>query len=108
MIVVAANPAQAMLLYEAALRAGAGDALTNTLGRPACAMLPLTVQAGSTAASFGCKGNRLHTGLPDGEMYVSIPAAKWDAVKRALAEVCRANEAMGAYYVEHRAEVERV
>lgn len=107
-VIVAANPAQAMLLYEAALKAGAGGALTNTLGRPACAVLPLTVRAGSAAASFGCKGNRIHTGLPEGEMYVSIPAAKWDAVKRALLETCKANEAMGAYYVEHREEVERV
>ncbi len=106
-VIVAANPAQAMLLYEAALKAGAGNALTNALGRPACAVLPLTVGMGTTAASFGCKGNRIHSGLPDGEMYVSVPAAKWSAVKEALVETCRANESMGAYYVEHRAEVEQ-
>ncbi|GBL19362.1 hypothetical protein EMGBS3_10680 [Anaerolineaceae bacterium] len=34
-VLIAAQPAQAMLLYEAALLAGAGNPLTNVLGRPA-------------------------------------------------------------------------
>jgi uncharacterized protein (DUF169 family) len=105
-VLIAAEPAQAMLLYEAALAAGAGNALTHALGRPACAVLPLTVKSGLASASFGCKGNRIHSGLPDAEMYVAIPAAKWAEVKRALADKCRANDAMAAYYVEHRAAVE--
>lgn len=107
-IIVAAKPEQAMLLYEAALAAGAGNALVNVLGRPACAVLPLTAQTGAACASLACKGNRIHTGLPEGEMYVSFPAAKWGDVKRALARKLEANQAMGDYYVSHKAEVETV
>jgi hypothetical protein len=41
-------------------------------------------------------------------MYVTIPAGKWNDVKRALAEKLEANRVMGDYYESHRAEVERV
>ena len=76
-VVIAARPASAMLIYEAALRSGAGEALTHALGRPACAVLPLSLQSGKAALSFGCKGNRTFTGLPDDELYLAIPAANW-------------------------------
>ena len=97
--------AQAMLLNEAALQAGAGNPLTNALGRPACAVLPLSVASGTASASFGCKGNRVNSDLPDSEMYLSIPAAKWHAVKLALAAKLAANATMGHYYIEKRAAV---
>ena len=97
--------AQAMLLNEAALQAGAGNPLTNALGRPACAVLPLSVASGTASASFGCKGNRVNRDLPDSEMYLSIPAAKWHAVKLALAAKLAANATMGHYYIEKRAAV---
>ena len=104
-ILIAALPAQAMILYEAAVQAGAGNALTNALGRPACAVLPLTLQSGAASASFGCKGNRVNSDLPDSEMYISFPAAKWAAVKLALADKVAANTTMGHYYVEKRAAI---
>ncbi|MEX2263532.1 MAG: DUF169 domain-containing protein [Bryobacteraceae bacterium] len=97
-VVIAADPATAMLVYEAALRAGAGSALASALGRPGCAVLPLTRNSGTAAVSFGCKGNRTFTGLPDSQMYLCIPGGKWDAVVRELAVVRQANRAMGEYY----------
>jgi uncharacterized protein (DUF169 family) len=87
-----------MIIYEAALRAGAGDALTHALGRPGCAVLPLSVNAGSTALSFGCKGNRTFTGLPDEELYVAVPGRKWRDVEDALESILKANSAMETYY----------
>jgi uncharacterized protein (DUF169 family) len=56
-VLIAARPQSAMLIYEAALLAGAGDALTHALGRPGCAVLPLAQKSGTAAMSFGCKGN---------------------------------------------------
>ena len=97
-VVVAAEPAQAMLLNEAAMRAGAGDAAASTLGRPGCAIVPLTVNGDVAAMSLGCKGNRTYTGLPDSELYVSVPGAKWNDVAASLEEILAANAAMGAYY----------
>jgi uncharacterized protein (DUF169 family) len=104
-VLIAARPAAAMLIYEAAVRAGAGGALTHTLGRPACAVLPLTKRTDAAAMSFGCKGNRTFTGLPDEELYLSIPGAKWDAVVAAAAEIVAANCAMGVHYLQHEAAV---
>lgn len=104
-VLLAAKPASAMLLYEAALRAGAGDALTNTLGRPGCAVLPLAVKTGASAVSFGCKGNRTFTGLPDEELYIAVPGAKWDAVVAAANEIVGANLTMEAHYQQHNAAV---
>jgi uncharacterized protein (DUF169 family) len=97
-VLVAANPGQAMLLYEAALRAGAGQALTNVLGRPGCAALPLAIQSGTAALSFGCKGNRTFTGIDDSLMYFVVPGQAWTKVANALAETLKSNQAMGAHY----------
>lgn len=97
-VIAAAKPAQAMLLYEAALRAGAGSALTNVLGRPGCAVVPLAISTGLASLSFGCKGNRTFTGLGDDEMYVAIPGAKWPAVEAALDAIEVANHSMAAHY----------
>ncbi|MBI3943447.1 MAG: DUF169 domain-containing protein, partial [Chloroflexi bacterium] len=103
-ILVAARPAQAMLLYEAALKAGAGSALTHALGRPACAVLPLTANTGATSLSLGCKGNRTFTCRPDDEMYVCIPGNKWQAVIEKWAETTQANQTMGNFYTGRQAE----
>jgi uncharacterized protein (DUF169 family) len=100
-VVIAARPASAMLIYEAAVRAGAGNALTNSLGRPACAVLPLALNSDTTAVSFGCKGNRTFTGLPDEELYIAVPGAKWNAFLDALESIVTANAAMAAHYQAH-------
>ncbi len=97
-VLVAARPAQAMLLYEAALKAGAGNALLNVLGRPGCGVVPLALNGRTTALSLGCMGNRTFTGLPDEELYIAVPGAKWQSVTEHLRETIGANDAMGAYY----------
>jgi uncharacterized protein (DUF169 family) len=107
-VVVAALPAQAMLLYEAALKAGASGAVMNALGRPACAALPLAINTGAAALSLGCKGNRTYTGLPESEMYVSIPGGKWAEVAARVAEVVEANRAIGAYHEERKRQFQAV
>jgi uncharacterized protein (DUF169 family) len=101
-VVIAANPAQAMVLYEAALRAGAGNAVTNVFGRPGCAALPLTQQSRAAALSFGCKGNRTFVGLPENEMYFMIPGDKWNSVAAQVQAVANANAAMANYYQDKR------
>jgi uncharacterized protein (DUF169 family) len=97
-VLIAAKPYSAMIIYEAALRAGAGNALTHAMGRPGCAVLPLALQSGSAALSFGCKGNRTFTGLPDEELYIAIPGAKWPEVERTTESILQANAAMESYY----------
>ncbi len=104
-VLLTATPAQAMLIYEEALRAGAGAALTNLLGRPSCAILPFTTEGQSAAVSLGCAGNRTYTGLRDDELYVTIPGPKWQDFRLSLAAIVGANQRMSDYYVEHEATV---
>ena len=104
LIVVAAKPAAAMLIYESALRAGAGNALANILGRPACAVLPLVSKTGLASLSLGCMGNRTFTGLPDEELYVCIPSAHWSTVLTRSTEIGRANSTMKQFYRSRQAQ----
>lgn len=104
-VVIAARPAAMMLIYEAALRSGVGNIATPALGRPGCAVIPMAINSGASAISFGCKGNRTFTGLPEDEMYLAIPGAKWDAVVETLRTIANANAAMEAHYKKHEATV---
>src|SRR5262249_16755398 len=97
-------PAAAMLLYEAALRAGAGNPLANILGRPGCAVLPLSRKSGTSALSFGCKGNRTFTGLPDEELYVAILGGRWNDVLAWLSDIQAANTNMEGFYKGRQAQ----
>jgi uncharacterized protein (DUF169 family) len=101
-VLLTVQPAQAMLLYEAALKAGAGEPLLKALGRPACAVLPLARNADDAAISLGCMGNRTYTGLPASEMYLCVPGAKWEAVVAEMATVLAANRAIGNYNRERQ------
>ena len=65
--------------------------------------MPHTTTQGVLALSFGCRGNRTFTGLPDDEMYISLPAAKWDEIVDRFLEVHRSNLTMGNYYQAHHA-----
>jgi uncharacterized protein (DUF169 family) len=103
-VLIAARPAVAMLIYEAALRAGAGSALMNAMGRPACAVVPLASKTGLASISLGCMGNRTFAALPDDELYVCIPGSQWDAILPKLTEIGRANSAMKTFYSDKKAQ----
>jgi uncharacterized protein (DUF169 family) len=102
-VVLSAKPSQAMLIYEAAIKAGASTGLTNALGRPACAVLPLTIATGQASLSLGCRGNRTFTGIGNDEMYVAIPGNKWAEVVSSVADTCTADATMTAHYSAHKA-----
>lgn len=104
-VLVVAQPQQAMLLNEALLRAGAAGAPGNVLGRPACGVLPLSVNTDAAATSYGCTGSRMYAEVGDDEILVSVPGHRWQAVTEALASIVEANRAMGAYYAQHRQDV---
>lgn len=105
-VVVATTPGQAMLLHEAALRAGVSPMTALTAGRPGCAVLPLATQSGRSAISLGCAGNRISTGLRDEELYTAVPGHAWPSVLGALSAIHTANAAMESYYRDRRDRVE--
>ena len=89
------HTSSAMLLNEAAIRAGAGSTLP-LLGRPSCMALPAALMHG-TVTSLGCIGNRVYTGIGDDELYVTVPGAKLEAVSDALGVIASANAALEEY-----------
>ena len=85
----------AMLLQEAAIRAGKAAAMPP-LGRPSCMALRATLAHGMVA-SLGCIGNRVYTGLAEDELYVAIPGADLPDIADALDVIAPANAELTVY-----------
>lgn len=96
-VMVRGNARQMMLLAEASQAAGAAGEGPTT-GRPTCAALPLAIETDKTATSFGCIGNRVYTGLEDGEAYVAIPGKRLAAIVEKLATIVKANDALETFH----------
>jgi uncharacterized protein (DUF169 family) len=96
-VLVRGTPRQLMLLAEAAESAGVSGA-APTMGRPTCAVLPESINAARTAASFGCVGNRVYTGATDSEAYFAIPGQHLAALEASLATIVRANQALEQFH----------
>jgi uncharacterized protein (DUF169 family) len=65
-------------------------------------MIPEAMQAARGNTSLGCIGNRVYTGLGDGELYFTIPGSRIEAVVQALETIVNANQALQAYHEERR------
>jgi len=94
-VLFAVKPAGAMLLQEAANRAGVGSG-APALGRPTCMALPASLQHGAIT-SLGCIGNRVYTGLGEDEMYVVLRGKDLAAAVEALKTIGSANMALHDY-----------
>jgi uncharacterized protein (DUF169 family) len=90
-VIIAGNAHQVMLLAEAAGAVG-------LMGRPTCAALPQAMKTGQGVASLGCIGNRVYTGLDDGEMYFALPGNQVQAVTEKLATILHANRELEKYH----------
>jgi uncharacterized protein (DUF169 family) len=91
----ALRPAAAMLLQEAAGRAGVGKG-APALGRPTCMALPASLQHGAIT-SLGCMGNRIYTGLDEDEMYVVLRGRDLSRIADELHVIGGANAALRDY-----------
>ena len=94
-VLFACKPAAAMLLNEAANRAGVASG-APALGRPTCMALPASLQHGSIL-SLGCIGNRVYTGLAEDEMYLVLRGRDLAAAADALEVITSANAALNDY-----------
>jgi uncharacterized protein (DUF169 family) len=91
---------QIMILEEAAQRAGVA-AQFPVLGRPSCMALPRSMIEGSVVSS-GCIGNRVYTGLGDGEMYFVMRAKDLPSIVQELETVVGANQELEQYHRSRR------
>jgi uncharacterized protein (DUF169 family) len=99
-VVVFTGPAaRVMLLHEAATRAGITT--LNTLGRPTCMMLPAALASGMVA-STGCVGNRVYTGVAEGDLYAAVPGPDLVRLADATATISAANATLLAYHQGRR------
>jgi uncharacterized protein (DUF169 family) len=99
-VLFACKPRSAMLLNEAANRAGVASG-APPLGRPTCMALPASMQSGAIF-SLGCIGNRVYTGLKEDEMYFVVRGKDLEALADALEVVNKANAALGDYAIDRR------
>jgi uncharacterized protein (DUF169 family) len=99
-VLFACKPRGAMLLNEAANRAGVASG-APALGRPTCMALPASLQHGAIF-SLGCVGNRVYTGLAEEEMYFVVRGKDLEAVADALDVVAGANSALSDYAIDRR------
>ena len=102
-VLFACKPSGAMLLNEAAGRAGVQSG-APALGRPTCMALPASLQHG-VILSLGCMGNRVYTGLGEYEMYFVVRGKDLAAVAEALVTITSANAALNQYATGRRAEL---
>jgi len=94
-VLFACKPSAAMLLNEAAIRAGVSSG-SPALGRPTCMALPASLGHGAIL-SLGCMGNRVYTGLSEDEMYFVVRGRDLAAVAQALDIITSANLALKDY-----------
>jgi uncharacterized protein (DUF169 family) len=97
MVVVCGNAKQVMLLTEAAQAAGVGSE-SGLIDRPTCAAVPEVLRTGRSAASLGCIGNRVYTGLADDELYLALPGREVGMIVEKLAAIVHANHELENYH----------
>ena len=98
------STARVMLLHEAALSAGISASL-QTLGRPTCMAVPAALAHG-LAMSAGCVGNRVYTGVEEGELYAAVPGHAIAALAEAGRTISAANAKLQEYHEARRSKLE--
>jgi uncharacterized protein (DUF169 family) len=93
-------PGRVMLLQEAANRSDVAAEL-NTLGRPTCMVVPAALAHG-VVASTGCVGNRVYTGLDEGDLYVAVPGRDLLKVASEIATIAMANNTLLMYHQDRK------
>jgi uncharacterized protein (DUF169 family) len=105
-VLACGNAKQIMLLAEAAQAAGVGPE-SALMGRPTCAAIPEVLRSGKSAASLGCIGNRVYTGLADNELYFALPGGQLRLIAEKLCAIVGANRELEDYHRARQASIAR-
>jgi uncharacterized protein (DUF169 family) len=96
---------QALILSEASQQLENG--LPPAMGRPACAIVPQTLNTGRTALSLGCCGARTYLDvLTPAVVLYAIPASKLAAFTERVAALARANAVLATFHSLRRTQIE--
>lgn len=96
-VLVRGSPRAGMLLAEACHAAGVRNDRAPVV-RPACGVVPQVMETQRSTESFGCIGNRVYTGLGDGEVWYALPGSKLDAVLEKLKTLVDANRQLEHFH----------
>jgi uncharacterized protein (DUF169 family) len=96
-VLLRATPRAAMLVNEALHALGSRSASAPVM-RPACAMVPQVMATQRGTSSFGCIGNRVYTGLPDGEVWLALSGHDLAEVVAQLETIVNANRELEAFH----------
>jgi uncharacterized protein (DUF169 family) len=97
-LVILRGSARQMMMAAEAARAAGVEGAAPVRERPTCAVIAQVMQTGRAQPSFACIGNRVYTGLGEGEVYFAVPGARLEAFVDRLAAVAAANGELEAFH----------
>lgn len=100
------SPRQAMYFSETVGKASwSAQTPSAVLGRPACAALPVSFNAGEPALSAGCMGMRTFTEISDDLLLAVVPGEELESFVEHLHDTLAVNQAMRQYYLQQKAQL---
>ena len=104
-VLLFAHAQQGLILSEAIARVDKG--MPATMGRPACAVIPQTLNHGNAAMSLGCCGARAYLdALTDSVAMWALPGGKLEQYSAEIAVLARANQTLTTFHTRRREDVE--
>jgi uncharacterized protein (DUF169 family) len=97
-VVILRGSARQMMLAAEAARAAGMEGAAPVRERPTCAVIAQVVASGRAQPSFACIGNRVYTGLGEGEVYFAVPGGRVEDFVDRLAAVAAANRELEAFH----------
>lgn len=105
LVMLFVQPGQQLILSEAVQQVEGN--WMPAMGRPACAVVPQTLNSGRAALSLGCCGARAYLdGLTDDVALYAVPGAKLAAYVERIAALAQANGVLAKFHAIRRGDVE--
>ena len=97
------KPSQAMIYNEVlGCCKWSGSMDSMALGRPACAVIPTTLNKSPFGMSLGCTGMRTFTEVSDDHILATLNCAEIDSFLTSLQTTLSANKEMKEFYTDHK------
>jgi uncharacterized protein (DUF169 family) len=104
-VLLFADARQALVLTEAIQQVE--PAVPPALGRPACAVVPQAINTGRAALSLGCCGARAYVDVFRDDVGLwALPGPTIDQYAARVAVLAKANDTLGRFHRQRRADVE--
>ena len=97
------KPSQAMIYNEVlGCCKWSGSMESMALGRPACAVIPSTLNNSTSGMSLGCTGMRTFTEISDEHILITLNCKEIHSFMANLATTISANKEMEEFYLDHK------